>query len=46
MAQRNKRVLIVEDNAMDLSLFSAILRRGEDGFDVVQASRLADAVAE
>jgi PAS domain S-box-containing protein len=46
MAQRKKRVLIVEDNAMDSSLFSTILRRGEDGFDVVQAIRLAEGIAE
>src|SRR5215203_2435852 len=46
MAQRKKRVLIVEDNAMDSSLFSTILRRGDDGFDVVPAVRLADAIAE
>src|SRR5687768_7904653 len=46
MAQRKKRVLIVEDNAVDSSLFSTMLRRGEDGFDVTVASQLADAEAE
>jgi PAS domain S-box-containing protein len=45
MAQQKKRVLIVEDNAMDSSLFSTMLRHREGGFDVSHAARLVDAEA-
>src|ERR1043166_6479468 len=43
MAHRNKRVLIVEDNAMDSSLFSRMLRHGQGEFQMTRAERLADA---
>jgi len=43
MAQRNKRVLIIEDNAMDSSLLAKMLRYGYGEFDVVRAEHLADA---
>jgi len=43
MAQRKKRVLIVEDNAMDLSLIATMLRHRDGGFEVVHATRLSEA---
>ena len=43
MAKRNRRVLIVEDNAMDSSLLAKMLRHGYGEFEVVRAERLADA---
>ena len=46
MAQRNKRVLIVEDNAMDSSLLAKMLRHGYGEFEIIRAERLADAVAQ
>lgn len=45
MAQRNKRVLIVEDNAMDSSLLAKMLRHGYGEFEIIRAERLAEAVA-
>ena len=45
MAERKKRVLIVEDNAMDSSLIARMLRHGDGGFEVAHAERLDDAVA-
>jgi PAS domain S-box-containing protein len=45
MAQRNKRILIVEDNAMDSSLLAKMLRHGHEEFDIVRCERLAEAVA-
>jgi PAS domain S-box-containing protein len=45
MAQRNKRILIVEDNAMDSSLIAKMLRHGHGEFDIVRAERLAEAEA-
>ncbi len=46
MAQRNKRVLIVEDNAMDSSLLAKMLRHGYSEFELLRAERLADAEAQ
>ena len=43
MPQRNKRVLIVEDNAMDSSLLAAMLRRGDAALEMVHADCLAEA---
>src|SRR5687767_16028564 len=43
MAQRRKRVLIVEDNAMDSSLIAKMLQHGDSGFEIVHAERLAEA---
>jgi PAS domain S-box-containing protein len=43
MADRKKRVLIVEDNPMDSSLMTAMLRHREGGFEVVHATRLSEA---
>ena len=43
MAQRNRRVLIVEDNAMDSSLIAKMLRHGDSGFEVIHAARLSEA---
>jgi PAS domain S-box-containing protein len=45
MAQRNKRVLIIEDNAMDSSLLAKMLRHGDGGFEIKRAERLAEAEA-
>ena len=41
--QRQKRVLIVEDNAMDSSLLAKMLRHGYGEFDIVRAERLSEA---
>ncbi len=46
MARQNKRVLIVEDNAMDSSLLAKMLRHGYGEFELVRAERLADAEAQ
>lgn len=46
MAQRNKRVLIVEDNAMDSSLLAKMLRHGYGDFELLRTERLADAEAQ
>ena len=46
MTHRKKRVLIVEDNAMDSSLLAKMLRHGYGEFDIVRAERLTDAVAQ
>ena len=46
MARRNKRVLIVEDNAMDSSLLAKMLRHGYGEFELLRAERLADAETE
>jgi len=43
MAQRNRRVLVVEDNAMDSSLIAKMLRHGDSGFEVIHAARLLEA---
>src|SRR5204863_3011088 len=43
MARHNKRVLIVEDNAMDSSLLAKMLRHGYGEFELVRAERLAEA---
>jgi PAS domain S-box-containing protein len=45
MAQRSKRVLIVEDNAMDSSLLAKMLRHGYGEFNIERAERLAEAEA-
>ncbi|HWN95265.1 MAG TPA: response regulator, partial [Methylomirabilota bacterium] len=43
MAIEKKRVLIVEDNAMDLSLIAKMLRHGEGAFAVEHATSLSEA---
>src|SRR5687767_14010532 len=43
MAQRKKRVLIVEDNAMDSSLITTMLRHRDGGYEVIHAMRLSEA---
>ncbi|HTD65016.1 MAG TPA: PAS domain S-box protein [Candidatus Limnocylindria bacterium] len=43
MALRNRRVLIIEDNAMDSSLLAKMLRQGYGEFEVVRAESMADA---
>ena len=43
MAQRNKRVLIVEDNAMDSSLLAAMLRRGDAALEIIHTDCVAEA---
>ena len=45
MEPPRKRVLIVEDNAMDSSLIAKMLLHGERGFEVIQAPRLLEAEA-
>ena len=45
MAQRNKRVLIVEDNAVDSSLLAAMLRRGDAALEIIHVESLAEAEA-
>ncbi len=44
MVSRKRRLLIIEDNAMDSSLLATMLRRGDDGFEIVHATRLAEAL--
>lgn len=46
MVQRKRRVLIVEDNAMDSSLLATMLRRGDSGFDITHATRLDKAMQD
>lgn len=45
MPHRHKRVLIVEDNAMDSSLLAKMLRHGDGKFDIVRAESASDAEA-
>src|SRR5688572_27265613 len=46
MARRKKRVLIVEDNAMDSSLIARMLRHGDSSFEIAHAERLLDATEQ
>ncbi|HEY0549415.1 MAG TPA: PAS domain S-box protein, partial [Verrucomicrobiae bacterium] len=46
MARRSKRVMIVEDNAMDSSLLAKMLRHGYGEFELLRAERLTDAEAQ
>jgi PAS domain S-box-containing protein len=46
MARRNKRVLIIEDNAMDSSLIARMLRHRDGGFEVTHAERLDGAIEQ
>ena len=46
MALRNRRVLIIEDNAMDSSLLAKMLRQGYGDFEVSRAESLAEAEAQ
>jgi len=45
MEPARKRVLIVEDNAMDSSLIATMLRHGDGGLEIIQAAHLAEAEA-
>ena len=45
MAQRNKRILIVEDNAMDSSLLAKMLRHGRGEYEIIPAERLDEGEA-
>ena len=46
MTPRHKRVLIVEDNAMDSSLIAKMLRHGAGAFEVTHATGLVEAEAK
>lgn len=43
MTERKKRVLIIEDNPMDSTLMTTMLRHRDGAFEVVHAARLSEA---